>query len=175
MKTPKKILIPVDLSLYSLVAVQYGQDIAQLFDAEVTLVNVNERERHAEATPQSPDFSDQHEPERRKRIMEIIQHLLVDHNLVARSVRIEVRFGSPVREIVKVSEEIHADLIVMSTHGRTGLRHVLVGSVAEKVVRFARCPVLTVKPDEVRELIDLTENDVALTLHLQGKAADTNG
>ena len=173
MKTPKKILIPVDLSLYSMVAVQYGQEIAELFDAEVIITHVNERERHAETTAQSPDFPEKLEPERRKRIMEVIQHQLVDRNLVSRSVRIDVRFGSPVREIMKAAEELHADLIIMSTHGRTGLRHVLLGSVAEKVVRFAKCPVLTIKPEEVRELIDLTENDVALTLHLQDKSAET--
>jgi nucleotide-binding universal stress UspA family protein len=53
--------------------------------------------------------------------------------------------GDAVTEIVRTAEEIEADLIVMGTHGRTGLRHLLMGSVAERVLRQAPCPVLTVK------------------------------
>jgi nucleotide-binding universal stress UspA family protein len=58
---------------------------------------------------------------------------------------VEVALGHPADTIVRVAQERGADLIVMSTHGRTGLQHVLLGSVAEKVVRLAPCPVLTVK------------------------------
>jgi len=58
---------------------------------------------------------------------------------------VEVAMGQPADTIVRVAQERGADLIVMSTHGRTGLQHVLLGSVAEKVVRLAPCPVLTVK------------------------------
>ncbi len=168
MKAPKKILIPIDMSVYSLVAVQYGQEIATLFDAEIVTLYVEEHDRKKEsgAKPFQP------EPSRRKEIVEAIQRLLINHNMVARSMRIEVRFGSAVREIVHAAEELGADLIVMSTHGRTGLRHVLMGSVAEKVVRFAKCPVLTVKPEEVRELIDITEEDVVLSLRMQGEFSE---
>ncbi len=58
---------------------------------------------------------------------------------------VEVATGNPADAIVRVATERGADLIVMGTHGRTGLQHVLLGSVAEKVVRMARCPVLTVR------------------------------
>jgi nucleotide-binding universal stress UspA family protein len=58
---------------------------------------------------------------------------------------VEVVGGNPADAIVRVAEERGADLIVMGTHGRTGLQHVLLGSVAEKVVRLAPCPVLTVR------------------------------
>ncbi len=63
---------------------------------------------------------------------------------------VETAAGHPADTIVRVAQEHHADLIVMGTHGRTGLQHVLLGSVAEKVVRLAPCPVLTVryKPSE---------------------------
>jgi len=57
----------------------------------------------------------------------------------------EVAAGSPAETIIRVAEEKKVDLIVMGTHGRTGLQHVLLGSVAEKVVRLAPCPVLTIK------------------------------
>jgi nucleotide-binding universal stress UspA family protein len=54
--------------------------------------------------------------------------------------------GTPFVEIVRTAREGGFDLIVMGTHGRTGLRHALIGSVAEKVVRKAHCPVLTIRP-----------------------------
>ncbi|HXG38127.1 MAG TPA: universal stress protein [Bacteroidota bacterium] len=170
MKAPKKILIPVDLSSYSLVAVQYGQEIAALFDAEIVLLHVDEHDRKKQESTPTAAWHDT----RRKELVGVVQRLLINHNLVQRSMKIEVRFGSPVREIIHAAEELQADLIVMSTHGRTGLRHVLMGSVAEKVVRFAKCPVLSVKPEEVRELIDITEEDVVLSLHLQGESAEQN-
>ena len=53
--------------------------------------------------------------------------------------------GDPAAEIVRYAQEMNMDLIVMGTHGRTGLQHVLLGSVAEKVVRLAPCPVLTIR------------------------------
>ena len=58
---------------------------------------------------------------------------------------VEVAAGHPADTIVRVARERGVDLIVMGTHGRTGLQHVLLGSVAEKVVRLAPCPVLTVR------------------------------
>ena len=57
-----------------------------------------------------------------------------------------VMIGSPPRKIVETAEAEHVDLIVMATHGRTGLSHLLIGSVAERVVRTAPCPVLTIRP-----------------------------
>jgi universal stress protein A len=57
-----------------------------------------------------------------------------------------VRVGDSVREIIKYSDENEIDLIVIGTHGRTGLSHLLIGSVAEKLVRMATCPVLTIHP-----------------------------
>ena len=59
---------------------------------------------------------------------------------------IHVREGRAVRGILDATDELSADRVVIATHGLTGLRHVLLGSVAEKVVRGADCPVLTVKP-----------------------------
>ena len=58
---------------------------------------------------------------------------------------VEIAVGRPADTIVRLARERNADLIVMATHGRTGLEHVVMGSVAEKVVRLAPCPVLTVK------------------------------
>jgi nucleotide-binding universal stress UspA family protein len=68
----------------------------------------------------------------------------------AQSAQIEVIrsvvIGSPLRKIVEAAAAKHVDLIVMATHGQTGLSHLLIGSVAERVVRTAPCPVLTIRP-----------------------------
>jgi nucleotide-binding universal stress UspA family protein len=69
-----------------------------------------------------------------------------------------VMVGDPVAEILGVAEDIACDLIVMGTHGRTGLRRALMGSVAEQVVRKASCPVLTVKmPVPVAHAVEAPE------------------
>jgi universal stress protein A len=58
----------------------------------------------------------------------------------------EVRIGAPAAEIVSAAEDLKADLLCIGTHGRTGIAHFLLGSVAERIVRHAPCPVLTVRP-----------------------------
>jgi nucleotide-binding universal stress UspA family protein len=60
-------------------------------------------------------------------------------------IHFDIRFGNPGIQIVEVADELKAGLIVMSSHGRTGLRHLLIGSVAERVVRHAKCPVLVLR------------------------------
>jgi universal stress protein A len=63
-------------------------------------------------------------------------------------VQTEVRIGRPVDEILQAAKDFDADLIIMSTHGYTGLKHAFLGSVTENVVRYATCPVLTVRLKE---------------------------
>ena len=166
MNTPNKILIPVDMSTFSLVGVQYGEEIADHFNAEVVIVAVQDSEGQNYALSGTTTRSNEAKNARTHEIVLAIQQLLINHNLALRSLKIEVRYGSPAVEIVRAAEDLHADLIVMSTHGRTGMSHVLLGSVAEKVVRYAKCPVLTVKPDEIRDLIDITAEEIANSLHV---------
>lgn len=157
MKAPEKILVPIDMSAFSISALQYAQDIAEVFGAEVTIVHVAEDADKGKGKTGANDD---------QKLKSMISHLLMDHNLVTRSVRIEIRRGSAAREIVKASNDLVTDLVVMCTHGRSGLSHMLMGSVAERVVRLAACPVLTIKPDEFRELVNLTDEDITEGLHL---------
>ncbi len=76
-----------------------------------------------------------------------------------------IRSGVPADEIAQYAREEQIDLIVMATHGRTGLAHALIGSIAEKVVRCSTVPVFVVKPTAVIEKL-ITEDDVAHDLHL---------
>lgn len=165
MMSPKHILVPIDNSLFSLAALQYAEEVAKMLNAQITVLHVIDR---AEQAASSLDEKSRVEIEQAAmtRMRGQISNLLIEYNLVPQSLKIEVRFGHPVREILRSAEETRAELIIMSTHGRTGLQHVLIGSVAEKVVRLALCPVLTVKPEEFRELVKLSEEDVSDSLHI---------
>ncbi len=77
---------------------------------------------------------------------EDLEKVLVDLQNEGISAEFYAQHGSPDRIIVELASEKSADLIVMGTHGRTGLAHVLLGSVAERVLRTAPCPVITVRP-----------------------------
>jgi nucleotide-binding universal stress UspA family protein len=90
-----------------------------------------------------PEFHLRHVAAKRELARTI--HGLRDHHLKARGV---LRSGGPVAEILKTAEVERASLVVIGTHGRRGVAHVLMGSVAERVVRSAPCPVLTVGPGE---------------------------
>ena len=165
MRLPRKILVPTDMSTYSLSALQYAEIVAEVFGAEITLIHIvqsGDRPPDVHADPAERRGGEASIEESRK----MISHLLMDKDLVIRSIKILVRNGSPAEEIVKAAKEIDADIIVMSTHGRTGIRHTIIGSVAEKVVRYALCPVLTVKPEEFRDLVSLSEEEVAKDLHM---------
>jgi len=158
MKSPKNIMIPIDMSVLSITALQYAEEIAELFGASITVLHVAEDDE-ARKRPKGADAD--------KIVKSAVAHLLLDHNVVTQSIAIEIRHGNPAAEIIKAAHDLHIDLIIMCTHGRSGLSHILMGSVAEKVVRLAVCPVLTIKPDEFRELINVTENDVTQGLHLE--------
>jgi len=77
---------------------------------------------------------------------EALSNLIDRENLARLKPRVEVRIGSPVPEIVAAAGDLKADLLCVGTHGRTGLAHLILGSQAERIIREAPCPVLTVKP-----------------------------
>ncbi|HAV23235.1 MAG: hypothetical protein A2X67_01040 [Ignavibacteria bacterium GWA2_55_11] len=158
MHMPRRILIPTDMSDFSLSALQYAEEVAELFNASLTVVHIVEHEEHRSG------LSD---VERQQKAKSAIANLLMEKELVPRSISIVMRHGHAATEIVKAARELNADLIVMSTHGRTGMKHVLLGSVTEKVVRMSPCPVLTVRPEQFREVVGLTEEDVEGDLRLK--------
>ena len=88
-------------------------------------------------------------PQQKQRLSEFVRETCAD--LLAKvEVRQIVELGVPYKKIVEKAKEEAADLIVISTHGRTGIDHMLVGSVTEKVVARASCPVLSIRPTESR-------------------------
>lgn len=159
MRVPRRIIVPTDLSDLSLEALQYAEEVARLFNAEIIVLHVIDPRNKTGATV---DRLEDAEFEARKSVI----HLLMEHTIVPKNLKLEICRGTAVDEIIKAIRQSHADLVVMSTHGRTGLKHVLMGSVAEQVVRLSPVPVLTVKSDGPDEIVELREEDIKMNLHL---------
>jgi universal stress protein A len=136
----KRILVPVDFSECSEKALQYAVAFARQFDAELTLLNVVPR------YPQVPELAVMEV----ESVEDVKKRFEVLRDRIRESVPTEalVRLGDPSLEIVAAAKELEIDLIILSTHGRTGLNHLVMGSTAEKVARRAGCPVLIVKTRE---------------------------
>jgi universal stress protein A len=147
MITIKRILYPTDFSDCAKTAQEYASAFADQFQAELHVLNVLVDVKMMMPEPGSALSLPQNylldlitEAER------TLARVLPDAAKPGRTVVRTMRTGNPYMEIVKYAEAMEIDLIVMGTHGRGGLAHMLLGSVAEKVVRQAGCPVLTVRP-----------------------------
>ena len=142
----KRILAPTDFSPFSEQALRYAVELANRFEAELHLLAVVDNTSPLFVDPemmQLEDFQQQQQAGTQSRLDQ--QAPALDNlELLVR----EVRTGSPFVEIVRYAKEKEIDLIILGTHGRTGLSHVLMGSVAELVVRKAPCPVLTVRDEQ---------------------------
>lgn len=140
-----KILAPTDLSKLSQSAVRYALAIGLERDAEVIIYNVigEDGEWFGKDDPLNPATA--FVPRQKERLREFVREKFAD---MIGKVRITelVEAGVPYILIVKKAEEENADLIVMSTHGRTGIEQLMLGSVTAKVVARASCPVLSIRP-----------------------------
>ncbi|MFN0152715.1 MAG: universal stress protein [bacterium] len=148
MITLSKILCPVDFSEYSKHALTYAVALAAQFRAKLTLVHVIEP-IHLPAdialgAPGILHFEDGLVERARARLDSLVDVA----TLAELSVETRVLEGVAFAEIVKFAREENTDLIVLATHGQSGIAQLLLGSTAEKVVRKAPCPVLTVKSPE---------------------------
>ncbi len=159
----RKILVPTDLSEFSLAAMDYASSFGLLYGSRLYMLYVLDRSVHL---PIPGEENRRENAAGSGSAEEALEGFVARH--VSRDVRLRtvVRRGTPSEEIRKFAEEEGIDLIVMATHGRTGLRHIVLGSVAEKVVRQAGIPVLTVKPRPLREEI-IQEEDIENELHLR--------
>ncbi len=139
----KKILCPVDHSECSYLALKYAISLALKDEAKLYLMHViDTRLYDTEIYKFSPYKLDEIDMDK---IHEDLIKSLPEGTMDVLEVETIVIKGIPFHEIITAATEIGADLIVIGTHGRTGLSHVVMGSVAEKVVRKASCPVLTVR------------------------------
>jgi nucleotide-binding universal stress UspA family protein len=145
----KRILVPTDFSKHSHNALTYGAAFAEKFGAELYLLHVvqNLAVFIPDAVTVTPPITPPME-EMTAAVRAALDRLVRENKLQHLTVHTEVREGTPFYEIIQFARETDIDLIVMGTHGHTGLAHVLMGSVTEKVVRKASCPVLSVRHPE---------------------------
>jgi len=146
----KRILVTTDFSESGDHAVGHAFRMAADHGAEVLLLHVIETMMAPNPLYAHYYPTDLLTPEIRTRAEEDAKRALLDRvpkdgPLVAVTHQIVVVHGIPAQEIIRTAEEQHCDLIVISTHGRTGLKHLLMGSTAERVVRHVHCPVLIVR------------------------------
>ena len=141
------ILVPIDFSPSADQAFDYALTLARTLQARLTLVHVIDPlpVGNIETMP----FTYLHDLEAKiTDLMTAYRDRVTGAGLQSDFVIVH---GVPFQSIVETARTAHVDLIIMGTHGRTGLSHVLLGSVAERVVRLAPCPVLTVKADTGEE------------------------
>jgi nucleotide-binding universal stress UspA family protein len=148
MKSFKKILVPVDFSKHSREAVQTALSLAGHYGGGVKLVHVFQPIDYG-----MPEEFVLYSADQLNRILASLEKDLALEAQAARGeagsvpVTSVLLHGNVASEIVRCAKEEQADLIVMGTHGRTGVSHLMLGSVAEKVLRAAVCPVLTVRAE----------------------------
>lgn len=144
----KRILVPVDFSTHSLGALDYAAELAKPFKAELMVLHVVEPIYYT-----VPDFTGGAaasmvtviEQQRQTARSELIR---LEQRYAKRRIKLRTLLQTGVaayESIAASAKKLKADMIVMATHGRTGLTHLLMGSVAEHVVRAAPCPVLTLR------------------------------
>jgi universal stress protein A len=156
----RHILAPTDFSDYSKKALSDALELARTFGAKLSLLHVVEPSPYlGKFTPPATgevllgDLERQTSAALARMLGDLVQQawaalarMLQEAQQATMEVTRAVVMGSPSLKIVETAEAEHVDLIVMATHGRTGLSHLLIGSVAERVVRTAPCPVLTIRP-----------------------------
>ncbi|HIG30966.1 MAG TPA: universal stress protein [Verrucomicrobiales bacterium] len=147
----KKILVPTDFSERSQKALKYALQFAKQFKSEITLLHVVEV-RFAGSEAGVVDLIQLESDLRESGKIQLEQ---LARNVASEMVKIrtEIRIGIPYMEITEMADEKKIDMLVVSTHGYTGLKHVFMGSTAERIIRHAPCPVLTVRLEE-HEFID---------------------
>ncbi len=144
----KKILCPTDFSDPSLCGIKMGNMLAEQYGSEIIIVNVHKpipklptpRVEASETVFDISAYENEVIKDAEANLAQLSGSILDD----SLSPKLIVRMGRPAEEILKVAEEENVDAICIATHGRTGLSHIVFGSVAQRVVRRAHCVVITI-------------------------------
>lgn len=140
----RRLLCPVDFSDISKHAFQMAIDLAVLFKADLHVMYVFQIP--ASDLPEGIyDVPEDMEGEIKARLSKKLDEFVKNHSTPGINITTGLYAGLPYVEIIKSADDTNADMIVMGTHGRTGFSHVLLGSVAERVIRTSDIPVLTVR------------------------------
>ncbi|MBI3848850.1 MAG: universal stress protein [Verrucomicrobia bacterium] len=146
----KNILVPIDYSDYSLKALRYALPFAEKYDARLILLHVVEPRVYPEnyfdiLVPAEMEQVNMELVATARKQLAALCRTEINPKIAADPI---VRIGRPYAEIIHTAKEWDIDLIIIATHGYTGLKHAFLGSTAERVVRQAPCPVLTVREQE---------------------------
>jgi len=148
----QKILVPTDFSPASSQAVPYARELARLHQAEILLVHVMELPHYPtlfEGTALVvPPIDETLRTQLSAQLEKSARDLAAESGVRCRAV---LREGPATHELLACAKEENVDLVVIATHGYTGLKHMLLGSTAEQVVRHAGCPVLTIRADLAKD------------------------
>ena len=144
-ETKKKILVPIDYSTHSKTAIQYALEIAPTYNARLQLLHVIEESIHPAFYAAGINSIFQINSQLKSKSKEAIREMLYSVGGSDIEADIFVVEGRASSEVIRFAKDKSSDLIIIATHGLTGIDHLLLGSVSEKVVRMAKCPVLTVK------------------------------
>lgn len=144
------ILVPIDFSPASLYPIRWAKFLAQRTKASIHLVNVHDFGHPVSRALTPPVIGS--ETEIKEHLHRDLQAVALSQNL--RQASFQIRVGRPFSQICELASEIQANLIVLSTRGRTGWERALLGSTAERVIRHAPCPVLLARPTS-RKKVDL--------------------
>ena len=177
---PKLILVPTDFSAPSAQALRYGAALAERFSAHLLVIYADRFVQPVDFTMSAVGVFDMPREELVEAAREQLQAFAETN--ISRSVPYDVRvmIGTPIAAILAQASETGADLIVMGTHGRTGLRRLLVGSVTEAIMRLAPVPVIVVHEESpleaaaMRRIVSVprTTTEVVVAVLLAGAFAD---
>jgi nucleotide-binding universal stress UspA family protein len=149
MPAPKSILFPTDFSEQSEAAIPFVKEWSQRFGASVHLLHILDTGLMLSEYSWADYAPRELEEQREKHVRAELEKVRGELALGDVECRLEMKHGVAYEEIARYAENESIDLIIMATHGRTGLSHLLVGSTTERVVRISRCPVLTVRADSL--------------------------
>jgi len=143
----KQILVAVDFSDTSTRALQVARDIGQRLNARLNIVHFVPMRVTTMGVEGGMDYIEEIHQNEVEEAGEKLKELVKQHTTADDDVEQHVKSGEPATEINTVVKETGADMIVIGTHGRTGLKHLLLGSVAESILKAADVPVLCVRHD----------------------------
>ncbi len=145
----KKILCTTDFSDPSFKALIAGGELAKKFEAHLMVLHIVEKVPNLPALPTNPTIDITLYQKKLEEMALITLETIVKDKLKGKvSPELIIGQGRAAEEIVEIATDKRADLIVIGTHGETGFRRLILGSVTEKVVRLSRCPVLTVQTED---------------------------
>lgn len=146
--TFKRILAPWDFSAHGRKGIETAQYLAQEYKSSLLIVHVIEPVFYPVDLGYAPALTDemmqQIQQEAKEELTTLVEHI----SQLGIPAEFQLRIGRPYLEICQAAKDWKADLIVITTHGHTGLKHVLLGSTAERVVRYAPCPTLVIRAEQ---------------------------